>query len=213
MRNLAAALLLGPLLIGGADSVPALSPPPDPSFVSWFEKDGVDVSIARAETPWIRASTEIAAPAADVEAALTDFDRYEKMFHPMFRKLDVLERGEKSVRVHAVWPFPWPLRDRDGIFEYTTEHSAGGVTTLHWTNGARPGDPSVGVRIHGIAGSLRITPLGKDRCRLLYTYYGDLGGDFGKSRNEKAWRGQPLLYFRAIRRAVERQDGASIKKE
>ena len=213
MRNLAVALMIVASLIGAAPATPALSAPPDESFASWFQKDGVDVSIARSETPWIRASTEIAAPAADVEAAVTDFDRYEKTFHPMFKKLDVLERAGDRTRVHAVWPFPWPLRDRDGIFEYTTEHSDGGVTTLRWTNGARPGDPSTGVRINGIGGSLRITPLGKDHCRLLYTYYGDLGGNFGKSRSDKAWRGQPLLYFGAIRRAVEKQDGSGIRQK
>ncbi len=198
MKILIASLLLL------ASSVAAT--PPETSFVPWFEQDGVKVEMARTreETPWIRASAEIAAPVAEVEAIVTDFEHYSEIFHPMFKKIEVLEHSKDRARVHAVWPFPWPLRDRDGVFEYTTSDSAGGATTLQWTNGARPGDPSAGVRISGIAGTLRLTPTAPNRCRVVYTYYGDLGGSFGESRNQKAWRGQPILYFAAIRRRSEK---------
>jgi hypothetical protein len=58
------------------------------------------------------------------------------------------------------------------------------------------------VRIARVAGQTRIEPLSRDRCRVTYTYLGDLGGSFPRSFEEMAWRHEPLLYVQALRRRL-----------
>ena len=132
---------------------------------------------------------------------VADFGRYRETFAPAVKRADVLSRSEAGARVHLVWPYPFPLRNRDAVVHYRIER-AGDVVTLAWSSDSRPGDPSEGVRIPQVAGETRIEPAGPDRCRVTYTYLGDLGGNFPASAMEKAWREEPVQYVRALRRAL-----------
>ena len=46
----------------------------------------------------------------------------------------------------------------------------------------------------------RVVPVDATHCTVTFTYHADLGGDFGKSGNEKAWHDEPPLYFGALRK-------------
>ena len=61
---------------------------------------------------------------------------------------------------------------------------AGGYR-LTWRDDARASDPSEGVRIGRVAGETRIEPLAEGRCRVTYTFLGDLGGDFPEPSKRK----------------------------
>jgi hypothetical protein len=41
-----------------------------------------------------------------------------------------------------------------------------------------------------------------------YAYFGDLGGNFPSSVQDKAWREEPVQYIRALRRALKLPDVA-----
>ncbi len=185
------------LALGGAA-------PADVEFVPWFTSRGVEVRIARspAGPPWLRSSGEIPAPASRVAAALSDFPHYRELFSPAVKKADILEADRASARIHFVWPYPFPYTNRDAVVRYRIEEFGGGAYLLSWKSDARPGDKREGTPIERVSGETRVEPAGADSCRLTYTYLGDLGGKFPAWAQEKAWREEPVQYFRAVRRTL-----------
>jgi hypothetical protein len=159
--------------------------------------------IVAGETPWIRGVAELPASADAVQAVVTDYARYRELFAPAVSRADVLDVLEGGVRIHFVWPYPFPFRRRDAIVEYRSERRPDDLFLLTWRDAVRPGDPSQGVRIARVAGDTLIEPLGAARCRVTYTYLGDLGGRFPRALEEKAWRHEPLGYVYALRRRLE----------
>jgi hypothetical protein len=180
--------------------------PPDLPFRRWFTShdDAVEVQIARVAggPPWLRGVAEVAAPADRVFEVLTEFRSYSKTFAPALKKARVLEASPSRARLHMVWSYPFPLHDRDAVVAYEAKREPGGGYLVEWRSDPRPGDPSEGVRIGRVAGQTRIDPVGDSRCRVVYTYLGDLGGSFPEAGEEKAWRQEPVEYFRALRRAL-----------
>ena len=207
------ALFPASLFLAAASCV-AAPVPEQAAFSPWFSSRGIQVEIARSPSspPWIRGLGTIPAPAARVAAALSDFGRYLELFAPAVRKADVLGREPGSARIHFVWPYPFPFANRDAVVRYETSDLPGGAFRIAWNADARPEDPKEGRRIERVEGETRIEPAGPDACRVTYTYLGDLGGKFPASAQEKAWREEPVQYFRAILRRLGlpdlRKDGA-----
>lgn len=174
----------------------------------WFSSRGVEVEIARVEAgaPWIRGTGEVPASAEKIAAVVTDFDHYREIFSPALKKARALSAAADSARLHLVWPYPFPLRNRDAIVAYRMERLFEGGYLLSWKSDQKPGDPHEGVRIARVSGETRIMPLAGERSRVTYTYLGDLGGKFPRSAEEKAWRAEPVEYFRALRRRLKIPD-------
>jgi hypothetical protein len=181
--------------------------PADLSFSRWFtaHADAVEVQIARppAGPPWLKGVAEVAAPPERVFAVVTDFRRYSKIFGPTLKKASVLEVSPDRARLHMVWSYPFPFENRDAVVAYEGRREADGVFVLEWKADARPGDPHEGTRIERVSGETRIEPVGSSRCRVVYTYLGDLGGSFPKSAQERAWKEEPVQYIRALRKALD----------
>jgi len=173
--------------------------------VPWFTDRGIAVEIARMPSgpPWIRGRGEIPAAAAKVAAVLSDFTRYRDFFGPAVKRADVLDHSAGAARLHLVWPFPFPYSNRDAVVRYELVSENGGYR-ISWRGDARPGDPKEGTRIERVEGETRVESEsgGAESCRVTYTYLGDLGGKFPAKAEEKAWREEPLQYFRAIRRRL-----------
>jgi hypothetical protein len=191
-------------LAGAAALLSVAAIPPDLTFAPWFTSRGISVEIARPSSgaPWIRGLGEIPASAARVSAALGDFAHYHELFAPAVKKADVLGRQGSSARLHIVWPYPFPYSNRDAVVRYEIAELEGGGSHIHWESDAKLGDPREGARIERVSGETRIEPAGSDACRVVYTYLGELGGKFPAWAQEKAWREEPVQYFRAIRRKV-----------
>ena len=201
MRSAGGALAAGLLavLVVFVGAIPA-----ELKFEPWFTSRGVAVEIARqpAGPPWLRSRAEITASAAKVAAAMSDFARYKELFAPAIKRADVLDREGKSVRLHLVWPYPFPLSNRDAVVRYEATELEGGAYRISWRSDAKPGDPKESMRIEHVEGETRIEPAGENACRITYTYLGELGGKFPKWAEDKAWREEPVQYVRAVRRAV-----------
>ena len=178
-------------------------------FAPWFSERGVSVEIARlgADAPWIRGTAELPADAARVREALLEFEQYPRIFSPAVARAEVLERAGSSARVHLVWPYPFPLRDRDAVVRYRWEDLPGGGFRLSWDSDSRSGDPRKGVRIAQVAGETDVEPLGSGRCRVAYTFLGELGGKFPARAVDRAHRAEPVHYVRALRRKLGVTDG------
>ncbi len=176
----------------------------DLDFAPWFTSRGIEVRISRpaAGPPWIRGRGEIPAPASRVAALLSDFSRYRDLFAPAVKKADVLESDGASARIHFVWPYPFPYTNRDAVVRYQVEELGGGAFRIAWKSDPRPGDRREGTPIERVSGETRVEPAGNEACRVTYTYLGDLGGKFPAWAQEKAWREEPVQYFRAIRRKL-----------
>lgn len=192
--------------VAGA-ALPLPAPPPDAAFDPWFVSRGISVEIARQRSgpAWIRGRGAISAPAAKVAAALSDFEHYRDLFAPGVRKADVLERKSPSTaRLHFVWPYPIPYTNRDAVVRYEAMPGRGpeGGFRISWHSDPGPKDPKEGTRIERVAGETVVEPDGPARCRVVYTYFGDLGGKFPGWAEEKAWREEPVQYFRAICRRL-----------
>jgi hypothetical protein len=178
--------------------------PEDLRFEPWFTERDVAVSIARVPDgiSWVRGVAELPVSADAVLGVITDYPHYRELFSPAVKKATVLEQGKGTARLHFVWPYPFPLRNRDAIVAYREERLDDGVLLVSWEDAARPGDPEEGIRIRRVAGQTRIEPLGRKRCRVIYTYLGDLGGKFPKAAEEIAWRKEPVGYMLALRRRL-----------
>lgn len=178
------------------------------SWQPWFSSRGVEVEIARVEggTPWIRGTGEIPASADRIAEAISQFKEYPEIFSPALKKARILESDEGAARLHLVWPYPFPLRNRDAIVAYRMERLPEGSYLLSWKHDPRPSDPHEGVRIARVSGETRIVPIAPERSRVTYTYLGDLGGKFPRSAEEKAWRAEPVEYFRALRKRLKIPD-------
>lgn len=173
-------------------------------FEPWFTHRSVAVSIARVPKgiPWVRGEAELPVSARTVLDVVTDYEGYEKFMAPAVKVVKVLGRGAEGTRLHFVWPYPFPFRNRDAVVSYRSEPSENGVFIVTWRDDARPGDPAEGVRIARVSGETRVEPLAPDRCRVTYTYLGDLGGNFPAAAEDKAWRAEPIGYLLAIRRSL-----------
>ncbi len=181
------------------------APPPDSAFEPWFEEKGVAVARAmqpQRPLPWIRGVAELDAPPAEIARVLGDYAGYEAIFEPILESVRVLEAQGDTARVHLVWAYPFPLRDRDAIVAHRLVTRPDGSVLLECSGDPREGDPQTGVRIATVEGRTEVLPREGGGSRVVYTYYGDLGGDFGRGGNERAWRGQPVHYVESLRRAL-----------
>ena len=185
---------------------PAYELPANDEFNKWVEKH--DVTVYRAETgdadrPWIRATYELPVSASTLEDYICDFDRYEEMFSPAVKKIEVLENGERChARLHVVYKFPFPFKNRDGIIKYSVERRSDEHFILHWASAHTKGDPSEGIRIEHILGATHITKLPDGTSEMTYEYLGDLGGTFPDWFKEAAWKGEPPHFFAALREGM-----------
>ena len=182
-----------------------LAEPEGLKFAPWVVEDRVAVSIARSESaaPWVRGVAEIDASAERVFALLEDYGGHATLFAPDVRKSAVIEAFEGGARVHMVWRYPFPFRNRDAIVRYESARLPENVFRQTWKDDARAGDPAEGVRIRRVAGQTRIEPLSARKCRVTYTFLGDLGGSFPKTGEERAWKREPVTYVLALRRRLE----------
>ena len=170
-------------------------------FEPLSSQDGVVIEISRGSAqpvPEIRGSIELATPPEQIARVLTNYARYGEIFSECLAKAEVLETGPKSTRLHLVWNYPLFFQNRDSIAAYSLRKLAGSSYILSWSKHEKPKDPQEGVRLQYVGGSVEVRPVGKSSSQVIYTFLGDLGGDFSDGVKAAAWKRQPIHYLRGL---------------
>jgi hypothetical protein len=181
------------------------TPPEGLIFSPLSSEDEVSTEIARPEVgaPWVRAVAVIDAPPDTVCTILSRFSDYAKVFADNIDSVQVLDAEGPSQRLHIVWGLPFPFRDRDAVVRYSIEKNERGCV-VRWRDAAQPGDPKPsGIRIQQVEGSTVVDASSNGLAKVVYFYYAELGGDLYSWAKESAFRGEPVAYVEAIRKAVK----------
>lgn len=181
----------------------ALTIPEQTAFKPLLKNPDIEITMAKSQKePWINASHTIPISSEKIFALLTDFNRYETTFGGSVKSVKVLEKGADFVRLHIVWPLPFPMRNRDAVVRYTFAKVDKNYL-ISWKHDEKTGDPEEGLRIEEVAGQTVITTgdeADTPRSNLTYTYYADLGGSLPNFIKEGSYVEEPVVYFNAVRK-------------
>jgi hypothetical protein len=186
-----------------ASLVIALTIPEQTAFKPLFKNPDIEIALAASpKEPWINASHSLPVSGETIFALLTDFSRYETTFAGSVKSVKVLEKGDDFVRLHIIWPLPFPMRNRDAVVKYTYR-KVENQYLISWKHDAKSDDPTEGLRIEEVAGQTVITPVEASKTpqsNLTYTYYADLGGSLPAFIKEGSYIEEPVVYFNAVRK-------------
>ena len=159
---------------------------PTPSFGqdSWDlkkDKNGIQVSTKKVEGSNYKAfkgETELEVPAAAVVAIIIDFPSYPKWSY-MTKHAEILEKkNDKEIIGYVQSDAPWPVTDRDGVYQLNfSQHPT--TKTIKITAVAQPDYiPAKDgyIRVPSTKGFWEITPLGPNKCKVLYQNHSEPGG-------------------------------------
>lgn len=182
----------------------ALTVPPDDSFQAFHEEDGITVTLSpqKEGPPWVRGVGEVSATPEKIAAVLTRYETWPELFEGTVKATTVLEKQDQAARVHVVYPFPWPFRDRDAVIKYQLEKISTTLLRLWWRDDSKDGDPQTGVRIPKVEGETRLETVSPGKSKVRFSYLGELGATLNEGTKRKVWREEPLRYLRSLRKAT-----------
>lgn len=111
-------------------------------------------------------------------ALFRDVDNYARLF-PDSKSAELLERDSYQKQIHyIVSEAPWPVADRDGVYQYTYSYHPGTKTLKIEMKGLPEYLPEKEglVRIHICDGIWTFEELESKRCRVTYEFHADPGG-------------------------------------
>jgi hypothetical protein len=149
----------------------------------------------------------VEANAQKVIELLVNFKNYETLFQDSIKQVDLLkydtEMGAPYARFHFVWHYTFPYKDRDGIALYKVSWLSDGTGIISWQSDPRESDDkeidrTKWVPIQRVEGETRVVPISANRCRVIYTYCADLGGEFPGWVEKLARKKPSFNYQKAI---------------
>ncbi|MCB0641132.1 MAG: START domain-containing protein [Phaeodactylibacter sp.] len=111
-------------------------------------------------------------------ALFRDVDAYDKLF-PSSKSAELLERNTDRKQVHyIISEAPWPVDDRDGVYEYLYSYNAGAKILKIEMRGLPDYLPEKDgmVRIRICDGTWTFEQLDANRCRVTYEFHADPAG-------------------------------------
>jgi hypothetical protein len=143
-------------------------------------EDGIQVSVRKVEGSRLlefRGVTIVDREIAEVTAFYEDAAHMKKWFHQCSEsKLLIDESPDKKVLYFAI-DLPWPVKDRDAVYRRIKTKTADGTVEYHAevVAGVYPLQKDR-IRMPGIRGVWRFTPLADRRTEVYYQQHGDSGG-------------------------------------
>ena len=214
VRRGSRAVVLAGLIAGAAVAAAAsasATPPTQPD--GWRELargDGVVIEARPAPggVTIVRGTTVLEHSLEAIRRVLLDLERFPMWIRGLVT-WTVLARGAADAVVYGRHDLPWPLADRDYTVRYTWTSEAERVV-LEARSTVEAGPPPVPgvVRLTAVHSIWEVEALAPERCRVSYTYNGDLGGTVPRFVQETGWKREARELFQSLGAAIRRARGA-----
>jgi hypothetical protein len=199
-------VVLGALLVVTATATPHAA---DEGWRELARGDGVVVEARPAPggVTTVRGTTVLEHSLEAIRRVLLDLERFPTWIRGL-SAWTVLARGAADAVVYGRHDLPWPLSDRDYTVRYTWESGADRfVLEARSTTEAGPAPVPGVVRLDAVHSIWEVQTLASERCRVSYTYNGDLGGTVPRFVQEAGWKREARDLFQGLVAAIRRAGG------
>ena len=146
-------------------------------WIGWAEESDV---------PWCKAQTTFPFSMDKIAEILEDKANYPNVF----KRIETTRMLEPEI-VHIMLDMPFPIASRDYIVKYTT-HLTGNdlLYQFHAVNHEKATLMKSYIRLVNAAGEWRLSPVNNNETKVIYTWNGELLGDFPDWALPRAWKTQ-----------------------
>ena len=167
----------------------ALSVEPLHNVENWNVLQDKEIWIGWAEegdVPWCKAQTTFPFPMDKIAEILEDKTNYPNVF----KRIEETTILEPEI-VHIMLDMPFPITSRDYIVKYTT-HLTGNDLLYQFraVNHEKASPTKSYIRLVNAAGEWRLSPVNNNETKVIYTWNGELLGDFPDWALPRAWKTQ-----------------------
>ncbi len=166
-----------------------LSVEPLHNVVNWNVLQDKKIWIGWAEegdVPWCKAQTTFPFSMDKIAEILEDKANYPNVF----KRIETTRMLEPEI-VHIMLDMPFPIASRDYIVKYTT-HLTGNDLLYQFraVNHEKATLMRSYIRLVNAAGEWRLSPVNNNETKVIYTWNGELLGDFPDWALPRAWKTQ-----------------------
>ena len=167
----------------------ALSVEPLHNVENWNVLQDKEIWIGWAEegdVPWCKAQTTFPFSMDKIAEILEDKANYPNVF----KRIETTTMLEPEI-VHIMLDMPFPIASRDYIVKYTT-HLTGNDLLYQFraVNHEKETLMKSYIRLVNAAGEWRLSPVNNNETKVIYTWNGELLGDFPDWALPRAWKTQ-----------------------
>ena len=146
-------------------------------WIGWAEEGDV---------PWCKAQTTFPFSMDKIAEILEDKTNYPNVF----KRIEATTILEPEI-VHIMLDMPFPIASRDYIVKYTT-HFVGNEMLYQFraVNYEKASPTKSYIRLVNASGEWRLSPVNNNETKVIYTWNGELLGDFPDWALPRAWKTQ-----------------------
>jgi len=146
-------------------------------WIGWAEEGDI---------PWCKAQTTFPFSMDKIAEILEDKTNYPNVF----KRIEATTILEPEI-VHIMLDMPFPITSRDYIVKYTT-HLTGNDLLYQFraVNHEKASPTKSYIRLVNAAGEWRLSPVNNNETKVIYTWNGELLGDFPDWALPRAWKTQ-----------------------
>jgi hypothetical protein len=161
----------------------------DEIWIGWKNIDEFD---------WCRTKAILDAPIADIRRIIEDKANYPNVFKRVESAIIITDEI-----VYIALDMPFPFSGRDYVVKYNQEHTGTDFTyRFHAVMHQEAPLYSKYVRLIHAAGEWRLKPLDAMKTEIIYTWNGELAGDFPDWALTRAWKQQGLEVITWLKEAI-----------
>jgi len=161
------------------------------TWIGWKNKDGID---------WCRAKATLDTPIAKVRSIIEDKKNYPNVFERI-EKVKIIN----DEIVYIALDMPFPFTSRDYIVKYIESHSEKEfIYSYHSVIHSDVPETKNYIRLVRSTGEWKLSKIGDNQTEVIYTWNGELLGDFPDWALDRAWRQQGVEVFSWLNRALKK---------
>lgn len=176
---------------------------PPENLTNWeiLQDDKIWIAWERSgEFNWCRAKSTLDAPIADIRRIIEDKVNYPNIF----KRIETTNIITDEI-VYIALDMPFPFAGRDYVVKFIQEQ-VDGELIYHFYAVIHPDVPlnSKYVRLIHASGGWRLKSLDSTKTEIIYTWNGELLGDFPNWALTRAWKQQGLEVMTWLKKAIEK---------